>query len=107
MISRRSLISNLATLVAAPAIVRASSIMPIKVASNFTCADWNMVSTLSSWVDFRGLRIIGQPDTVLTWEQLCRLPNSPPLNAAVYDISPLMGTPTLCGLFNRPSVASR
>ena len=93
-ISRRGLIGGFASLLAAPAIVRASSLMPVKVISHSVPlpAEWHGV-----WVDARGLKVTrSSPDIV--WEHVTEMRKEwledHPTNQYLFDIGPDCGTPT-------------
>lgn len=106
MITRRGLITGLATFLAAPAIVRAGSLMPVKAWAddlmegelNELALEKAIAAIRGRWVDSYGLRIFGEPDRILSWDELCRTPEM--IRNAVYDTAPDVGTPTVCGLFN-------
>lgn len=68
MISRRGLLSGLGALLAAPAIVRVASLMPVKafVASDFRMNTWSGIT----WIDAEYDQIMSE---VLTWARAeCR-----------------------------------
>ena len=91
--TRRWLIKRLGTLLAAPAILRVSNIMPVKA--------W---TDQREWVDLRGLPVFGKP----TFEGHGWPPISPlflvdplylPGCRLVFDQTPMLGTPKRWGVF--------
>jgi hypothetical protein len=92
--TRRWLIKGAASLLAAPAIVRASALMPVKA--------W---ASEHIWVDLLGLPVDGQP----TYVGSGRLPVDPlylvdplyfPIGKVVFDVSPMLGHPHRWGIFS-------
>jgi hypothetical protein len=92
-LTRRWLIKHAATLLAAPAILRVSNLMPVKA--------W---ADERRWVDLRGLPVFGQP----TFEGLGTPPISPlylvdplylPGCQVVFDETPMLGAPKRWGVF--------
>jgi hypothetical protein len=99
-VTRRGLITGLGALfVAAPAIVRASNIMPIRSWTEPTI--WRVTGERKVfWVDSRGLLMMVQPDQVMDWNTFIQTrPNE--LHDAVYDVAPELGTPSWVGFLDR------
>lgn len=79
MLTRRSLLTGLVALVAAPAIVRASSIMPVRV----------MVLAPRDWMHIPGtaMAIKASPECISWWEEVFKLKDAavPYEHLPVYD----------------------
>jgi hypothetical protein len=73
-LSRRSLITGLISLVAAPAIVRAGSLMPVKVMEpemNIDVLNWKLLARVANVTFYRGGHFwVSTPDGVIEYSSM-------------------------------------
>lgn len=111
MITRRSLITGIATFLAAPAIVRASSLMPVKAWDDglIKCTEHTSPQCPwlpSKWYTSDGKLVAGQPKVVYTFEDLARglkerhaILSDPRVTIAYADPKPSLRSDILIGLY--------